>query len=168
MSAKRYRLAAFSLVEVTLALGVATFCLVGVIGLLPVGITSNRTSINQTAAAGIAKTITADLRASAAANKITPLGESHAFKIPLPFNGTNTVFLGDSGELSGSANQDASPTAIPKPRYRATIYFTAAARTNATVTRILITWPALADPTAASPPSKYAGSLEAVTALDLN
>ena len=36
--------AAFSLVELTLALGVAAFCLVAVFGLVPVGVQTNRSA----------------------------------------------------------------------------------------------------------------------------
>ena len=45
---------AFSLVEVTLALGIAAFCLLAIFGLLPVGIKSQQNAIGQTVAAGIA------------------------------------------------------------------------------------------------------------------
>src|SRR5712692_3856651 len=135
---KREDTAAFSLVEVTLALGVGAFCLLAVLALLPIGITSNQTSINETTAAGIAGAIAADLRASVVASKTTSLTQSGVFHIPFPFTGTNTVFVGDTGQLSGNANEDASPTANPFPRYRTTIYFTAPTGKNATVTRLLI------------------------------
>ena len=39
---------AFSLVEVTLALGIAAFCLIAVFGLMPVGVQTNRNAISQT------------------------------------------------------------------------------------------------------------------------
>ena len=58
----RQNAAGFSLIEVTLALGVAVFCLVTLFGLLPVGLTSNQDSLEQTMAGNIASAIVADLR----------------------------------------------------------------------------------------------------------
>src|SRR5438874_8704247 len=55
--------AAFSLVEVTLALGVAAFCLIAVLGLLPTSLRTQQNSIQQTTANQIISTIYSDLRA---------------------------------------------------------------------------------------------------------
>ena len=41
-------LAAFSLVELTLAIGIAAFCLITIIGLIPVGVQTNRNATSQT------------------------------------------------------------------------------------------------------------------------
>ena len=56
--------AAFSLVEVTLALGIAAFCLIAVFGLMPVGVQTNRNATSQTAATDIIAAIVSDLRAT--------------------------------------------------------------------------------------------------------
>src|SRR5438132_14346755 len=53
----------FSLVELTLALGVAAFCLVAVLGTLPVGLKTQRVSVQQTTANAVISQITAFLRA---------------------------------------------------------------------------------------------------------
>jgi uncharacterized protein (TIGR02598 family) len=45
--------AAFSLVEVTLALGVAAFCLIVLLGLLPTSLRTQHSSIQQTTATEI-------------------------------------------------------------------------------------------------------------------
>src|SRR5204862_1054583 len=55
--------AGFSLVEVTLALGVAAFCLIAVLGLLPTSLRTQQNSIQQTTANQIISTIYSDLRA---------------------------------------------------------------------------------------------------------
>ena len=60
------RAAAFSLVEVTLALGVAAFCLLAVLGLLPVGVQTNRNASSQTIASNIIATVVSDLRTTPA------------------------------------------------------------------------------------------------------
>src|SRR5205814_3216642 len=58
------RTGAFSLVEVTLALGVAAFCLIAVFGLVPVGVQTNRNATSQTAATNILSSVVSDIRAS--------------------------------------------------------------------------------------------------------
>ena len=53
----------FSLVEVTLALGIAAFCLIAVFGLMPVGVQTNRNATSQTRATNIMSAVVSDLRA---------------------------------------------------------------------------------------------------------
>ncbi len=55
--------AGFSLVEVTLALGVAAFCLLVLLGLLPTGVKTQQSSIQQTTANQIISQIYSFLRA---------------------------------------------------------------------------------------------------------
>jgi Tfp pilus assembly protein PilV len=74
---------AFSLVEVTIALGVAGFCLIAILGLLPAGLNTNQNSVRQTTANGILSSIVADLRAT------TTGTQSNLFQIP--FSGTGTT-----------------------------------------------------------------------------
>jgi uncharacterized protein (TIGR02598 family) len=147
-------LCAFSLVEVTLALGIASFALIGIFGLLPVGITSNQTSLEQTAAASLARAIVADLRC-------TPLtsGTSATFHILIPSATTQQLRFREDGSLD--------PTGTTA-RYLAYITFpnTPTGKT-ATPIRILLTWPAAADLNN-TPPKNYAGSYEVLTALDRN
>jgi len=159
---------AFSLVEVTLALGVAAFCLLAIAGLLPTGMRVNRDSASRLAAASIAQAVVGDMQASITASKSTVLTETRLFHIPLPLNGTTTFFAGVNGQQSGTTNQDADGTATPTPIYRVSVYATPGSGKAATIVRILTTWPALADPTAAVVPTKFAGSLEVMTAIDVN
>src|SRR5438876_7933827 len=58
------RTGAFSLVEVTLALGIAAFCLIAVFGLVPVGVQTNRNATSQTTATNILSSVVSDIRAS--------------------------------------------------------------------------------------------------------
>ena len=173
MKIKYHPVSGFSLVEVTLALGVAAFCLVAVFGLLPVGVSSNQASIEQTAAAGMATRISADLRASKTTTPSTPQN-SPLYQIPTPVSGaantsTYTLFLAEDG-TPANITQGGNANPSLNPRYRATLSFTApaAGQRTATTARILLTWPALADPVASSPPSKFSGSFETVIALDRN
>jgi len=160
----------FSLVEVALALGVAVFALVAIIGLIPVGLNSNQASSEQTAAAGLAAALVADLRttpvAVPAASKNSP-----RYQVPLPSfgNATHSLFLKEDGSVAGSIDANADPS--EDPRYRVTLFITAptaATQKAATMVRLLFTWPAMADPQAAVAPAKYSGSYEVMTALNRN
>lgn len=55
------KLAGFSLVEVTLALGLTTFCLLAVVGLLPVGLTTLRQATEQSIESQIVQQINSEL-----------------------------------------------------------------------------------------------------------
>ena len=54
----------FSLIEVTLALGIVTFALVGAVGVLPTALSSSRQSFNKNRASAIADTVFASFRSS--------------------------------------------------------------------------------------------------------
>ena len=162
--------------EVTLALGIAAFCLVAIFGLLPVGLNSNLNAVEQAAAANAAGSVLADLRAAGTG------AASMQFGIPLPANSTTTastysLFLREDGSWAAAANTtraavpgaDADPA--QQPRYRVTITFhppPANLPRNATGVRVLVTWPAVADPTAGNPPTHFSGSFDTVAALDRN
>lgn len=160
----------FSLVEVALALGVAVFALVAIIGLIPVGLNSNQTSSEQTAAAGLAAALVTDLRTTPVV--VPPVSKnSPRYQVPLPPSGdeTHSLFLKEDGSVSGSI--DANANASEDPRYRVTLFITAPTAPTqkaATIVRLLITWPAMADPQAAVAPAKYSGSYEVMTALNRN
>lgn len=157
------RSVAFSLVEVTLALGVAAFCLLGIFALFPISLATNQNTIQQTADTSLARAIASDLRATPNTSANSP---RYGITIPSAGNATHTIFLHDDG-TAGIQDADAVPSQSPK--YRATITFAAptnSAQKTATGVTILLTWPALADPVAASSPSKYIGAYEVFTALN--
>jgi len=148
---------AFSLVEVTLALGVAAFALLAIFGLLPVGISNNQASIQQTAATNIATAIIADLKqtpnvtqiASSGTVALTPTSPRYGINVTSP---STTIYLDDSGSPQASAGV---------ARYKATIALTQPASGRTATTGILkIGWPA------AAPVSQ--GSITVFVALDRN
>jgi len=161
---------AFSLIEVALALGIAAIALVAIIGLIPVGLNSNQASSEQTASAGLAAGIVADLQATPVA--IPPEAKnSLRYAVPLPISGstTHTLFLREDGALAGAIDADANPS--QDARYRATLFISApmdAKQKSATVLRVLVTWPAMADPQAGNLPTKFSGSYEVMSALNRN
>ena len=78
MNGRTCNTVAFSLVELTLALGVAAFCLIAVFGLIPVGVQTNRSATSQTAATNIMAAVVADLRATPSC-----VGTSSQFQIAI-------------------------------------------------------------------------------------
>ncbi len=166
-----FELFGFSLVEVTLALGVAGFCLTALCALLPIGLTSNQAALEQTMAAGITSAIVIDLDCAAPLGTVTT--PHFGITIPAaqgttPSTSGTSIYLAADGSASPTGKVVTSGTAVS--RYRATIGFTPplGGQRTATAVRILITWPALADPAPGTPPVNYTGSYEADTTLNRN
>ena len=144
----------FSLVEVTLALGVAGFCLLAIHGLLQTGLISERSTVEQTVATGIMTDIYADLAATPVANKGSAI-------LGLDFSNTSPQIRFFSGSGS-SALAMASDS-----RYRATILLQPVTN-GASQARIVVSWPAAADRSASGWPTNATGSVETVTTLRRN
>jgi uncharacterized protein (TIGR02598 family) len=142
---------AFSVVEVAIALAIASFCLVAIFGLLPVGLASNQISTEQTAAANIVRGIVADLEATGTNSTV-----SAVYAVNMS-SGTSTLFFSESGKIESNAGA---------ARCRARIFIDPPASGSKGITnvRIVMTWPAPVDPALINPP----GSYEAFTALDRN
>jgi uncharacterized protein (TIGR02598 family) len=140
-------LSAFSLVEVTLALGIAGFCMVAMLGLIPAGMRNASTATEQTAAIGILGAVVADLRGTPGSSNTSP-----RYGITVPA----------SGSATGSTNyfsDDGQTNARSQSRYG--VESTLTPQNNQMVqARILIYWPAIAASTNAR------GSVESVTVLD--
>src|SRR5207249_1287362 len=160
----KHRVGAFSLVELTLALGIAAFCLIAVFGLMPIGVQTNRNATSQTAATNIVAAVTADLRA-VPKTPGTWTGTSLQFCIPL---GTSTPLYFDSAgrcssDLAGSTNPCGTPWVPPlQTRYRLNITFPTTG--NLTYAGLKVTWPAPVDPATTTP----SGSVELFAAFDRN
>jgi uncharacterized protein (TIGR02598 family) len=142
------RAAAFSLLEVVLALGVAGFCLIAVLGLLPVGVQTNRNASSQTAVNNIIATVMSDLRTTPAAAVSSP-------EFAITFDAEKTLFFDGSGKASPSLGADS--------RYRLNVTWNAAP-TGLHYAVLKATWPAEVDP-ATTPPG---GSVEIFAAFDRN
>lgn len=177
---RRISARAFTLVEVTLALGVAGFCLVTVFGLLPVGLTSNQASLDQTAAGNIASAIVCDLRSTQSPGAAssprfgipipTPAPSGTGSPIPATSTPQTTIYLAANGSVTSVATSGSGA-----PVFRATLAFgtpgpgsgSGTAR-YATPVRVFVSWPALADSNPNAWPTNYSGSYEADTTLDRN
>ena len=150
---------AFSLVEVTLALGVAALSLLVIFSLLPIGLQTNQRAIEQTASVDILSAVVADLRATPVT---TPRGNvitSTQFGINIPAagnTGTTTLFFNGAGQFANSQQPDS--------RYRVTVRFVSSSGRSktATLADLQVTWPAGASITNAQ------GIAEIFAAFDRN
>lgn len=155
----------FSLVEITVALGIVGFCLLALFGLLPVGLNSNQISVEQTLAANLATMLTADLRATPIAKPVED-GVSPQYKISIPAStaSTQTLYFRKDGKPAGAVNANAN--ANQDPFFRAMMTFKKDSSSPAMTVRLLITWPAMGDLQATGLPKNFRGSFETVIALD--
>src|ERR1700674_3846005 len=95
--------AGFSLVEVTLALGVAAFCLIALFGLLPLGVQTNQSSISQTAAASVLSSVVADLRATPKTSLTSP-------QYDITFGTAKLLYFDGEGRAVTPMDPSATPT----------------------------------------------------------
>ena len=150
---------ALSLVEVTLALGVAAFSLLVIFSLLPIGLQTNQRAIEQTASADILSVVAADLRATPATIPRGNVITSTHFGISIPAagkTGTTTLFVNGTGQFANSQQPDS--------RYRVTVRFVSSSggSKTATLADLQVTWPAGASITNAQ------GTAEMFAAFDRN
>jgi uncharacterized protein (TIGR02598 family) len=139
---------AFSLVELTLAIGIAAFCLIAVFGLMPIGVQTNRNATSQTAATAILSDVVADLRG-------TPKTSNTSSQFSITF-GTNPppLYFDGAGQFTTSLSADS--------RYQLNIAWTSTTPTGARYADLKVTWPAAATSANAS------GSVEMFAAFDRN
>jgi uncharacterized protein (TIGR02598 family) len=158
-----HKIAAFSLVEITLALGVGAFCLIAVLGMLPVALKTQQAAIQQTAANSIISQIVGKLRADA---RVPPGQEnrddSNWFLHPHhsgPWDPTpDTLFFTNDGKSVGSG---ITPTSV----YRATIQYIFPPTDTTTLADITVSWPPQVDP--ADPTTGVlAGSVKTFVAIN--
>jgi uncharacterized protein (TIGR02598 family) len=141
----------FSLVEVTLALGIASLCLIAVFALLPIGVQTNRAATGETAANSILAAVTADLRS-------TPKANSTSSQFGINFG------TGPQPPLYFSGDGKFSPSLDSTSRYRLTVTFppSSAGAFAPIYAHLRVSWPAPATVANSS------GSVETLAAFDRN
>ena len=148
---------AFSLIELTIAIGVAAISLIGIFTLLPIGLQTNYNAAEQTAANDMLASVIADLQATP---KTSATSSQFGISIPANTGGTSApVYLDSQGRKSMSANA---------ARYRLTINFPDSTNGGAspkapTFVQLRMTWPAVA-----SPANPVVGSAETFVTLNRN
>ena len=168
---KRQFTSAFSLIELTLALGVAAFCLIAVFGLVPVAALTNRNATSQTAATNIMAAVVADLRAA-------PKTNSWSYQFAITFGTNATRYFDSQGQCScdSAGVQKPNPSAgdcslswspALQPRYQLAVTWnitniTGSCSAALPCVDLKVTWPAAATAPSAS------GSAEMFVGLDRN
>jgi type II secretory pathway pseudopilin PulG len=159
------RSAAFSLVELTLALGVAAFCLLVLLALLPTGLKTQRTSVQQTTAADIITEILADLRADV---RLPPGQVSKEEESGFGLKGhwaliaePDTLFFTNNGQLTGTVAQG-DPAAPAEAVFRVKITYLSPPNASTSAAKVMVTWPAQAIPGVSTP----AGAAETFIAVN--
>jgi Tfp pilus assembly protein PilV len=138
---KRFQgISAFSLVEVTFALGVASFCLLALIALLPVGTKINQSSTQETMATNILSAVIADMRT-------TPATATTSTQFGVNFSSNSYLFFEQSGVFSTSLTE--------KSTHRLDIVLNGGS--GATLANLTVTWPAAASP-GSTPSPNVSGS----------
>ena len=137
----------FSLVEVTLALGVGAFCLIAVFGLLPVGVQTNQRATSQSAAASIMANVVADLRA-------TPKANPTSSQFAITFGTAKTLYFDGAGQFTTTLGANS--------RYQVNVTWNSSGFTGLRYADVKVTWPAAATAANAS------GSSEMFAAFDRN
>ncbi len=191
MKKRKPGILAFSLVEVTLALGVVAFCIVTILGLLAVGVNTTHVSTVQTSAANILTSVASDLEAdpnltpsygtSYAKGSIVPITKAAVvatrFTSASPAVYASTPLYGIQLPAGGAGATSAAKIYIGEngqtnssaanALYQLNVWMTANNTATApihqeTTARLLITWPATAPYTSAQ------GYVETVVAINRN
>ena len=158
------QIAGFSLVEVTLALGVAAICLLTLLALLPVASKTQQNSIQQTTANQIISQLNAVLRADVSlppgqANKVCPdppdpnypcnwnALHGHWLQVAAP----DTMYFTNEGLPTGNLNGDPPSGAV----FRAKITYRFPPADTTSLADIAVSWPAAVDPANGGVPAGY-------------
>jgi uncharacterized protein (TIGR02598 family) len=147
------RVVAFSLVEVTLALGIAAFCLIAVFGLMPVGVQTNRNATSQTAATNIMVAVVSDLRATP-----KPPAINTSVQYGITFGTAKTLYFDGAGQFTTSLGANS--------RYQLNITWNPSVPAGSHYADLKVTWPATV--LQVSPTPIPSGSVEMFAAFDRN
>lgn len=128
---------AFSLVEVTLAIGLVGFCLLAIVGLLPIGLKSVKNAREASAAANALNSLAEAIRGAASASGTYAAGQDFP-SIVWSSGGEARTF---SGRLSLSGRETTKSNADARLAYRVELNPPSTDRTTPGRARISISWP---------------------------
>jgi uncharacterized protein (TIGR02598 family) len=157
MRSSRCNPAGFSLVELTLALGVAALCLIAVFGLIPVGVQTNRNATSQTAATNLIAAVIADLRA-------TPKANATSAQFGITFGTCKKLYFDSQGQVVATSPCGSGITLPATARYQLIVTWSGSAVLS--YADVKITWPPTVVLT--NPTPVPSGSVEMFVAFDRN
>lgn len=148
------RAAAFSLVEVAIAIGIVAFVMLAVLALLPLGIKSNAISAEETRAVCILSAVEADLRNThplAAVNGVSPL---FGFTLPYALDANsnyifNPVLVAPTSTLANGSTSKLDDSEVPvaietQSRFQASVIYTSIpvpGSAESLRARLVVNWP---------------------------
>jgi uncharacterized protein (TIGR02598 family) len=148
------RTAAFSLIEVTIALGIAALCLIVLFGLLAVGLKTQQAGVQQTTANDIMSMILGDLRAdirlppglvSKSQEGVSGFGlHGHWAAMAQP----DTIYFTNQAKMTGGLNASTAPA---DAAFRAKVTYLFPPNASTSVATVTVTWPAPVDPSTTTP-----------------
>lgn len=126
----------FSLVEVTLALGIVTLAILSTLGLLGIGLSMNRDTVARTEAASVAREVITDLQMLRDWNSTSPRLQL----LPSPGSPTPSTFyvLPDGTFISGT---DFSEQERLDSSYRVDVSFGSANGAKPPAVHVVVSWP---------------------------
>ena len=141
----------FSLVEVVIAIGIAAFCLVTMLGLIPSGMKAVNATTEQTAATAIISEVMTDLRDTPVGSNTSPI-----LAIQLPTIGstndpTITNYMSESGTVYTNSTSLNARYGVTCSLSNSSMFITTA--------RVQVWWPSTV------PPAHAVGSVEAISAI---
>ena len=156
----------FSLTELVVTLGVGSFCLLALIGTIPVGLQTVQQSNNQDEMVNLVTKVAGDINSTT--TSASPC-ESPYFDLTLPPPGGASTISAPQAVYLDASGAPTSGSQDPNSVYRLSVGFAppSAGSTLATTARIMITFPALAD-TAAGWPTHYVAAVQTMVTLDRN
>jgi Tfp pilus assembly protein PilV len=159
---------AFSLVEIVIALGVAAFCLIAVLGMLPVSLKTQQASVNQTKANSIISQVVDDLRADV---RLPPGQQSKSQEgtAGLGLHGqwaaratpATLFFTNDGIQTPRNTAYTGTPAAPQGAVFRVTVTYLFPPTATTSTAQITISWPA-----AQSDLTKVSGSIDTFAAVN--
>ena len=163
----RRKHAAFTLVEVALAMGIASFCLVVVLGLVPLGIDTSAKASDETVGSSILTHVLADLRATPMTSPPGTEAVSSEYQLKIPAHAAtgNASTVLPPIYFGNSAQQFSFSSSAVTARYRLTVTFLPSTGTrSATGVSLLVSWPPQVDPVTGTP----VGRVQIFASLDRN
>jgi len=139
----------FSLVEVVIALGIVSFAVLAIVGMMPMALKSAQESMRETDSTLIAQRIFSELRTGSGANRtITKDASTNTQTLILTAHNSTNNFLGfkENGEVNGFTTSGAQNANLDY--YAQISVFTNTGVSNLSRIQIDITAPAAAPPTA--------------------
>ena len=157
--------AGFSLIEIVLAIGVAAFCLIAVLGLLPVALKTQQASVQQTTATQILSQVAASLRAAVR----YPPGQQNKLEDPdktlkghwAEVGTPDTLYYTNEGVQTGGVSPGSPPADAV---FRLTLTYLFPPTDTTSLANITVTWPAQVDPATGTP----SGSVDTFIAVNRN